>query len=352
MATKTTKKPRKKVDAVKKLIDDRWGEGTLRYANDPSLEITRIPTGIEVIDDLFGGGLPRNRHLEIFGDYGLGKTSLALYAIANAQRLKLKCAYIDAEKSFDPTFAQKLGVNLKRLAYHEQETGNRCVDFMEMLLRSGEYDILVLDSIAALLPIAEADKPMEAASMGTAQARLMSAALRKLTTANKKTVIIFINQTREAIGVMFGNRAVTSGGRALGFYAGIRLEITRSETIKANRKVMNPKSNVEGVAKVVVGHRCLARTQKSKVSGAKQFDTTTFVFDYELGGIDPVEDLIYLGRKYRCVRMKGKTWWVAGYDEEAQLGRPRFKTWLRRNVAVQEDLLEQIHQAQGAINHE
>lgn len=191
---------------------------------------------------------------------------------------------------------------------------------------------------------------MEEGSFGTQQAKLMSAALRRLTTANKRTVLVYINQTRENIGVMFGKKTVTSGGRAMAFYAGIRLEMVRTETVKRKAKLVDHKSNKGKTGDIVKGHRVLVRVEKDKTGGARPLSETTFVFDYDLGGIDPVEDLMYLGRMYDLIAMSGNTWTLVDYEDEAQLSRVKFKKWLRRNVAVQEELTELVRQhAQAAM---
>lgn len=328
--------------ALKKLVNDKWGEGTMRFASDPDLAITRIPCGILSVDYALGGGFPRGRHIEVFGSYSVGKTYTMLRLIAKAQELGLTCAYIDVENSFDPTFAESIGIDLEELAYHRQEHGNRVIDFMETLLRSELYDVIILDSIAALLPKSELESDMEGGSYGTAQAKLMSAALRRLTAANKRTVLGYINQTRDSIGSVFQKRAITSGGRAMGFYAGIRIEMVRVENIKRRATVIDPTNGQEQQKEVVKGHRVLVRIDKDKTGGAKPQDSTTFVFDYDIGGIDPVEDLMYLGREMGLIKKSGNSWYLTDYEEEKQNGRPRFKKWLKRHPAIQEELEEQI----------
>lgn len=335
LAVKPTKNKKITPEQMKKLVDGRYGKGTMKFASDPSLEITRIPCGILSIDFRMGGGFARGRHTEIYGGWSIGKTTIALYLIAAIQRAGGHAAYVDSEGTFDPKYARQLGVKTKKLAYHRQQTGNRCIDFMETLLRSELYDVIVLDSIAALLPSQEVDRNMEQGTYGTQQAKLMSEALRRLTTANKNTVLVYINQTREAIGSMFGPKTVTSGGKAMGFYAGTRLDLARIENIKKTKMVIDPKTGNEKEAQVVKGHRVLVRVEKDKTGGAKQHDTTTFVFDYGLGGIDPVEDLIYVGRVVGAVHKKDSKWWVEGYRDETKDGRPAFKRWLRDNPEVQ-----------------
>lgn len=332
-------------EALMKMINKKYGPKTMRMASDPHFQIERIPTGILSVDVRLGGGFPRNRHVEIYGGWSVGKTYLAYRSIASAQALGLRCCFVDIERTFNPTFAELAGVDLDSLAMPEAEHGNMAIDLMETFLRSGIYDIIVLDSIAALLPKAELESTLEAGSMGTEQARLMSKALRKLTAANKKTVLIYINQTREAIGVTFGKRSVTSGGKAMGFYSGIRLELVRTENIKRKGRQIDPAKGDEKVVDLVRGHRVLLRVEKDKSGGTQQGSTTSFVFDYELNGVDHVEDLMYLGRTYNFVMKSGMKWWMEGYEDEMQTGRANFKKWLRRNTAVQEELETMIREA-------
>ena len=315
-------------------------------ASDPSLEITRLPTGILSLDCRLGGGFPRGRHVEIYGGFNVGKTYTTFKLIATSQTAGLRCAFFDVEGTFDPVFAEHAGVNLEELEFplHGQNA-NRLVSIMESLLYSELYDVIVLDSIASLLPKAEQETTMEEGSYGTHQARLMSAALRRLTTANKRTVLVYINQTRENIGVMFGKRTITSGGRAMAFYAGLRLELVRTEAIKRKARQVDHKSNKEKQVDIVKGHRVLVRVEKDKTGGARPFAETTFVFDYDLGGVDPVEDLMYLGREYGLITLSGNKWTLEGYEDEAQPSRVKFKRWLRKNRVVQEEVTELVQAA-------
>lgn len=330
------------------MINKRW-PGAMVMASDPTLEITRVPTGILTLDVLLKGGLARGRHTELYGGYNIGKTYVTYKTIATNQNLGLNCAFVDAEGTFDPKFAKQAGVDLKTLSLTDQkklEHAERVVDFTEALLRSSEYDIIVVDSIASLLPKSELEKTMDEGSMGTEQAKLMSKALRKLTAANDKTALIFINQTREAIGVMFGKRSITSGGKAMGFYAATRLELVRTENIKKTSKRINPSNGELVKHERVTGHRVLVRVEKEKTGAAHQAEETTFVYDYDLGGIDPIEDLMYLGRRYSLIKKAtGNKWWVDGYKEDQQVGRARFKKYLRDNRLICEELEEAIRDA-------
>ena len=324
----------------------RWGTGAVRMASDPELRITRIPTGILSLDMALGGGIPRGRYTEAYGDYSVGKTLVANHLVAETQMSDGRCAYYDAENAFDPAFAEKLGVDLDALEFQDQrEHGNRLIDHMEALLRSQLYDVIVLDSIAALLPKAEQEADMEAATMGMEQAKMMSKALRKLTAANSKTALFFINQTRQAVGASaFAKQSVTSGGKGMAFYAGVRLEMVRTENLKmTGQKVNQSSGEVTKVDNLRAGHRVLVRIEKDKTGGAVQNDETTFVYNYRRMEVDRVEDLLYLGRVSRLVHKKGTTWWVDGYeDDKVNSGRPGMKKYLAKNRAVAEELEQKI----------
>lgn len=333
------------VDQVLRAVNGRWGEDTMVMASDPRLEIERLPCGILSVDLALGGGFSRNRHTELYGQPHVGKTYLAQMLCAATQAEGGNAAWVDAESTFDPSYAASCGVDIDSLAYHRQKTGNQCIDFMETLLRSRLYDVIVLDSIAALLPKSELEQDMDAATMGTQQAKLMSVALRRLTTANHRTAIIYINQMRENIGVMFGQKYITSGGKAMGFYAGTRIELVRTENIKRKVKAVNMKSGADAQEERVKGHRVLVKIAKDKTGGAVTNSETTFVYDYDLGGADPIEDLLYLGRVTGLVHKRNNTWWVDDYEDEKQVSRGKLKGWLRRNVAVNEELAERIREA-------
>lgn len=329
-----------------KTINAKFGPNTIRMGNDPYFQIERIPTGILSLDIALGGGFPRGRHVEIYGTYAVGKSFTAYKTIASAQQLGYRCAFVDCERTLDPEFAANAGVDINTLEIHEQEHGNRVINVMETWLRAGHYGIIVLDSIAALLPKAEQERDMEQGTMGTAQAKLMSEALRRLTAANtQKTLLIYINQLRDAIGVMFGKRSVTSGGRAMSFYASTRLEMTKTEIIKKKKKIIDPNKGDEIKKDIVSGHRVLVRVDKEKSGGSHAGLVTTFVFDYETAMVDHIEDLLYLGRTFGLVKKSGNKWWVDEYEEEKQLSRERFKKWLRKNAAVAEELEDNIRNA-------
>ncbi len=323
------------------IMNKKFGAGSIKMASDPSLMIQRIPCGVLSVDVLIGGGFARNRHAELFGGASVGKSYIAQKLIAMIQELGGRGAWVDAEKTFDPVFAAACGIDLDAMAYYEQLHGPECVNVMEMWLRSELYDVIVLDSISALLPQYEYENELGAGSMGMEQAKLMSVALRKLTAANKSTALVFINQTREAVGAMVGaKKTTTSGGRAMGHYAGQRLEFVKTETLKKKGRKVNQKTGeIDDSADVPYGHRVLVRGEKDKTGGLfRPNDETTFVFDYEASHHDHVEDLIYLGRLFDFIEKKGDSWWVEDYEDKKKHGRPAFKKWLGEHEDVQEEL--------------
>jgi recombination protein RecA len=339
-------------DDLMKLINTKWGAGTMKLASDEEFIVTRLPTGNLALDDMLNGGFARGRYIELFGGDNVGKTAVTLDFIATTQANGGVATYMDIEGTFDSDFAAEHGVDLGTLGMTRQadvDNGHRVVDVMEMMLRSRLYDVIVLDSIASLLPKPEMESSMEDPSMGTEQARLMSKALRKLTAANHKTVVVFINQTRQAINAaVFAKQSVTSGGRALPFYAGTRIELVRTENIKRNGKKVNVNTGEITKAEVVKGHRVLLKVEKDKTGSANRSDECTLVYDYELGGFDPIEDLLYLGRKYGLIKKSGSNWWLPDYPDDKKNGRPRFKRYLRADPVLAEELTEAIQQASAA----
>ena len=321
----------------------------MRFASDPELAITRLPSGLLAIDVLLKGGFARGRYTEIFGGYNVGKTAITFDTIATNQQDGAVCSFVDVEGTFDPEFAYVHGVDLESLALTRQsdlEHGHNVIDYIEAQLRSGIYDIIVLDSIASLLPKSEWADSIGDASMGTDQARLMSKALRKLTAANRKTVLIFINQTRQAVSASaFAKQTVTSGGLAMGFYSGTRLEVVRIETVKKDGKGIDPKSGNDKKQKKAVGHRLLVRVEKDKTGAAVQTDETTMVYDYRMGGFDRVEDLLYLGRVHGLIKKNGSRWSLKEYPDDTYNSRGAFKNFLRADELVAEELEGQILQA-------
>lgn len=348
---KTKKKTKKKAkiqewtpESLRAAINKEFGNGTVLRGSDPSLEIKRLSTGILAIDMLTGGGFPFGRHVELFGSASVGKSTLSLMIAIMAQRLGMGIAYVDCEGSFDPVYARHLGMDTEDLFYHRQKSGEEAVAFMEFLLYAGLHKVIIMDSIASLLPKQEKEATLEAGSMGMEQAKLMSKALRKLTTANDDTLIIFINQLREAIGVTFGKKTTTSGGRAMGFYAGMRMELTKIETLKKKGKKINPKTGEISDADIPYAHRVLAQIAKDKTGGAMVGAEASFVFNYDQQRVDHIEDLIYCGRSLGLVKKSKDKWWVAGYEDEKMHGRPKFVKWLNKNRPDREELESMIGQ--------
>ena len=239
---------RKALDAAMGQIEKQFGKGSvMKLGEFKAMEVEAIPTGALSLDIALGiGGVPRGRIIEVFGPESSGKTTLALHVIAEAQKMGGEAAFIDAEHALDPVYAKKLGVDIDNLIVSQPDTGEQALEITEALVRSGALDVIVVDSVAALVPKAEIDGDMGDSHMGL-QARLMSQALRKLAGAiNKsKTVLIFINQLREKIGVMFGNPETTTGGRALKFYASVRMDIRKVENIKQDGEVMGNRVRVK-----------------------------------------------------------------------------------------------------------
>ncbi|MGB9692021.1 MAG: recombinase RecA [Candidatus Sumerlaeaceae bacterium] len=304
-------------------IERSYGKGAIMRMGEHSVEqgIQVIPTGSISLDCALGiWGVPRGRIVEIFGPESSGKTTLALHVVANAQKMGGVAAYIDAEHAMDPVYCRKLGVNVDELLISQPDTGEQALDIVETLVRSNAIDVIVIDSVAALVPKAEIEGEMGDSFVGL-QARLMSQALRKLTAAiNKsKTCVIFINQIREKIGVMFGNPETTTGGRALKFYASIRIDIRRIGAIK------------EGTENV--GNRCRAKVVKNKL--APPFKEAEF--DIMFGeGISREGDLLDLGVSAKLIEKSGA--WFSFEGERIGQGRENAKQFLKEHPDVAERL--------------
>lgn len=326
-------------------LEGHFGEGIVMFGSDPALRITRLPTGILSLDVHLKGGLTRGRHIELYGGENIGKTTIAYCAAASAQALGGTAAMCDLEGTFDPDYAEELGVDLANFPIHRQKKGHaeRAFDFVEAVVRKAKPDVMIIDTISALLPKAEYESQLDSATFGTEQARLMSKALRKLTAANERTVFIWINQTRQIVGASaFAKQTTTSGGKAMGFYAATRIELVRTETLKKEKNKVNPSTGERTTRKVAVGHRVLCRITKDKTGSATPDAEIPLVYDYKTKRFDELEDLMYLGREAGLIKKKGSSWWMVDYDDEAQNGRPRFKRWLRRNRAVRDELREAI----------
>ncbi|AXA36127.1 MAG: DNA recombination/repair protein RecA [Candidatus Sumerlaea sp.] len=300
-------------------IERSYGKGSIMRMGEHAIEqgIQVIPTGSISLDCALGiWGVPRGRIVEIFGPESSGKTTLALHVVANAQKEGGVAAYIDAEHAMDPTYCRKLGVNVDELLISQPDTGEQALDIVETLVRSNAVDVIVIDSVAALVPKAEIEGEMGDSFVGL-QARLMSQALRKLTAAisKSKTCVIFINQIREKIGVMFGNPETTTGGRALKFYASIRIDIRRIGSIK------------EGAENV--GNRCRAKVVKNKL--APPFREAEF--DIMFGeGISREGDLLDLGVSAKLIEKSGA--WFSFEGERIGQGRENAKQFLKQHPEI------------------
>src|SRR5512145_824303 len=313
-------------------IEKQFGKGSImRLGQKGAIQpIEAIPTGAISIDYALGvGGVPRGRVVEIFGPESSGKTTLALQVIAQAQRTGGVSAFVDAEHALDAVYAQKLGVDLDNLLVSQPDNGEQALEIVEVLIRSNSVDVVVVDSVAALVPKAEIEGEMGEAQMGL-QARLMSQALRKLTgvVSKSKTILIFINQLREKIGVMFGNPETTTGGRALKFYASVRVDIRRIGAIK------------DGEA--VVGGRTRAKVVKNKV--APPFSEAEFDMMYG-EGISREGDLLDQGVLRNIVEKSG-TWFSYGGERLGQ-GRENAKGFLKQNPAVAAAIEQRIRKDMG-----
>src|SRR3989344_2636701 len=312
-------------DTIQEIKTKFGEEAIMKLGEKPRVDINVIPTGSLGLNEALGvGGLPRGRIVEIFGPESSGKTTLALHVVAEAQKQNGICAYIDAEHAMDPEYTKKLGVKIDELLISQPDTGEQALEIVESLVRSGKIDVIVIDSVAALTPKDEIEGDMGAQHVGK-QARLMSQALRKLTAivAKTKTVVIFINQIRMQIGVMFGNPETTPGGKALKFYTSVRLDIRRIAQIKKGEEV--------------VGGRVRVKVVKNKV--AAPFKQTEFDLMYN-EGISREGELIALGEKFDIISKSGTSY---SYGE-TKLGRgyDATRSFLRENKPIANDILKQI----------
>jgi len=316
----------KNIDAALDAIKTKFGEESIMKLGDkPKVGVDAIPTGSIGLDAALGvGGLPRGRIIEIFGPESSGKTTLALHVVAEAQKLGGLCAYIDAEHAMDPDYAARLGVKNNDLLISQPETGEQALDIVESLVRSGKVDVIVIDSVAALTPKAEIEGDMEQTHVGR-QARLMSQALRKLTAivAKSKTIVIFINQIRMQIGVMFGNPETTPGGKALKFYTSVRIDIRRIAQIKKGEEVM--------------GGRIRVKVVKNKV--APPFRQTEFDLMYN-EGISKEGEIIALGEKMGLLKKSGTSYEYG--DTKLSRGYDATRQFLRDNKPVSNQILKEI----------
>jgi recombination protein RecA len=315
-------------------IEKSYGKGSvMKLGQRPAVDIEAISTGSLGLDIALGiGGLPKGRIVEIFGRESSGKTTLTLHAIAEAQKKGGTCAFIDAEHALDPAYAKKLGVNIDELIISQPDTGEQALEIADTLVRSGAIDLLVIDSVAALVPKAEIEGEMGDSHMGL-QARLMSQALRKLTGSISKsnTIIIFINQIRMKIGVMFGNPETTTGGNALKFYASVRLDIIKTGSIKEKD--------------VVIGNQTKVKVVKNKVS--PPFRTAEFDIIYG-HGISKEGEMIDLGVKLELVEKSGS--WFSYKDTRIGQGRENAKQYLKEHPQVYAELEKKIRELSSSIS--
>lgn len=332
-ATKAIPDKSKALEAALTQIERSFGKGSImRLGDQTTIPIDVISTGSLGLDNALGvGGIPRGRVCEIYGPESSGKTTLTLHVIAEAQKAGGTAAFIDAEHAFDPAYAAALGVNVDSLLVSQPDNGEQALEIVETLTRSGALDIVVIDSVAALTPRAEIEGDMGDSHMGL-QARLMSQALRKLTAivSKSRTTIIFINQIRIKIGVMFGNPETTTGGNALKFYSSVRLDIRRIAAIKDGDQV--------------VGNRTRVRVVKNKV--ASPFKDTEFDIIYGQG-ISKIGELIDLGVQFGIVEKSG-AWFSCGSERLGQ-GRENARRFLEENPDVYDDIMRRVSIEMGLI---
>jgi recombination protein RecA len=332
--TKMDENKRKALDAALGQIDRQFGKGSVMRLGDSSIadDIQAYSTGSLGLDIALGiGGLPRGRVIEIYGPESSGKTTLTLSVVAQAQKLGGTAAFIDAEHALDPAYAERLGVNIDELLVSQPDTGEQALEIADMLVRSSAVDVIVVDSVAALTPKAEIEGEMGDHHVGL-QARLMSQALRKLTANIKKsnTMVIFINQIRMKIGVMFGNPETTTGGNALKFYSSVRLDIRRIGAIKKGDEVLGNQTRVKVI--------------KNKV--APPFRQTEFDILYN-EGISKQGELIDLGVELGVIEKSG-AWYSYGSDRIGQ-GRDNVREFLKENQSMADEIERIIRQKKGLI---
>ena len=317
----------KALDAAVKQIEKDFGKGSIMRMGEAGakMNVETIPTGALSLDIALGvGGIPRGRVIEIYGPESSGKTTVALHMIAEAQKMGGYAAFIDAEHALDPEYAKHLGVDVDNLLISQPDTGEQALEICDALVRSGAIDIIVIDSVAALVPKAEIEGEMGDSHVGL-QARLMSQALRKLTgiISKSKTCTVFINQIREKVGIMFGNPEVTTGGRALKFYSTIRLDVRRIETLKNGNDM--------------IGNRTRVKVVKNKI--APPFKQAEFDIMYGKG-ISNSGCLVDLGAEYNIIDKSGA--WYSYNDERIGQGRENAKDFLEKNLDIAKEIETKI----------
>lgn len=321
----------KAIDVAVAQIEKQFGSGSImKLGEGHKIDVETFPTGALSLDLALGGGIPKGRIVEIYGPESSGKTTLALHAVAEVQKKGGMAAFVDAEHALDPEYAARIGVNLDDLLISQPDTGEQALEITETLVRSNAVDLVIVDSVAALVPRAEIEGEMGDSHMGL-QARLMSQALRKLTgsISKSKTTVIFINQLRMKIGVMFGNPETTAGGQALKYYASVRLDIRRSEQIKD--------------ADAVIGNHVKVKVVKNKV--AAPFKVAEFDIMYN-EGISTAGDILDLAVKYELVKKSGA--WYEYKEEKMGQGREAAKQFLKDRPAEIKALDAAIRKANAA----
>ncbi|NLB91554.1 MAG: recombinase RecA [Clostridiales bacterium] len=319
----------KAIEKVMTEIDKEFGPGSImKLGANKSINVSVISTGILPIDAILGvGGFPRGRIIEIFGPESSGKTTVALHVIAEAQKTGGFAAFIDAEHAIDPTYAKKIGVDIDNLLISQPDSGEQALEIVERLIKSGHIDVIVIDSVAALTPRAELEGKMGDAHVGL-QARLMSQAMRKLSaiTNRTKTIVIFINQVREKVGILYGNPEVTTGGRALKFYASVRMEVRKKEPIK--------------IGDAIIGTRTQVKVIKNKV--APPFKEASFDLIYGVG-VSKEGSIIDLAVQQNIIVKKGA--WYYYKDDNIGQGRENVKEYLNSNPEIAKEIKELIIQS-------
>lgn len=327
----------KALEAALAKIEKDFGKGSVMKLGDraATLQVETVPTGSLALDIALGaGGIPKGRIIEVYGPESSGKTTLALHMVAEVQKKGGIAGFIDAEHALDPVYAKNIGVDIDNLYISQPDNGEQALEIAETMVRSGAIDIVIIDSVAALVPKAEIDGDMGDSHVGL-QARLMSQALRKLTGVVSKTgcIVVFINQLREKVGVMFGNPETTTGGRALKFYASVRLDVRRVESLKQGGEV--------------VGNHTRVKVVKNKVAPPfKQAE-----FDIMFGtGIAKEGDLVDLGVEAKIIQKSGA--WFSYNDAKIGQGRENAKQFLKENPAVAEEVEQKIREFYGAVASE
>lgn len=326
-----------KAKELMKEINELLGSGVVTMANDERLKIEYIPTGVLPIDHLLGGGIPRGRITELFGAYSTMKSYITLTTIAQAQKQGLVCALVDTEHAFDPDWATDAGVDTESLIYQTPETGEEAIDTIESLIRVG-VGLVVWDSVAASLPQAEGNKRMSKESIQPARlAAMMSAGMRKITAANRDTALLFVNQTRVNVGVMFGDPEVVAGGKALPYYASYRVALRKAGKNKEAVDVYDA-SGKKVKANVVTAINIRATLEKSKLSKPSQ--EVIFTWDVMRGKIDELGYLISCGLLNETIKHEGKSWWIN--EDEKIIGIEKFRGWLEENPKAQQEIRNTI----------